>query len=399
MKKLILAITISLVALAGYSQSTNDILNLLIENKTITQTQADSIRADAAIKQQEIDAKKKSFPIGASKAIQLSGYTHIRFQDLQEKGKPDAIDIRRARLDLKGTINPYWGYRLQYDFGGGSKGKGASFVAYTPKLLDAFAEWKPFDFLILTAGQFNIPISLENLTSDKVLSSINRSQVVEAFTARSKDVIGDNNGRDIGIQVSGSILKFDEINLFEYKIGLFEGQGINKAEDKNQFKDIAGRLVIHPLKGIDIGGSFYHGEAWYGKTGVDDPAAKNHLRNRFGFDANIEYKNASLTAEYLNGTDSSRVSDGYYIQAGYFVIPQQLQLLAKYDSYHNFKSYEYENAAVKDKPTKSNFNDIILGLNYIISSNSRIQASYTLRYEENDFVRNNFFLVQLQIGF
>jgi hypothetical protein len=41
----------------AYSQSTNDILNLLIENKSITQEQADSLRADASLKEQESAAK------------------------------------------------------------------------------------------------------------------------------------------------------------------------------------------------------------------------------------------------------------------------------------------------------------------------------------------------------
>lgn len=53
----------------SFSQSTNDILNLLISNKIISQ-------------------------------VQLSGYSQVRFQSLQETGKKDGFDIRRARLDF-----------------------------------------------------------------------------------------------------------------------------------------------------------------------------------------------------------------------------------------------------------------------------------------------------------
>ena len=57
MKGVFLVIVFGFISIsASLAQSTNDILNLLILNKTITQEQADSIRADAAIKQQEIDA-------------------------------------------------------------------------------------------------------------------------------------------------------------------------------------------------------------------------------------------------------------------------------------------------------------------------------------------------------
>jgi phosphate-selective porin OprO and OprP len=172
-------------------QSSNDILNVLIANKTITQQQADSLRADAAIKQQETDSKKKSFPLTASRLFQLQGYTQVRYQQLQESGKNSGFDIRRARLDVKGSINPVFGYRLLADFAG------------SPKLIDAYTEIKLADYFIIMAGQFKIPFSYENLVPDRELEVIDRSQVVEALVARSKDILGNTNGRDIGIQAGG----------------------------------------------------------------------------------------------------------------------------------------------------------------------------------------------------
>ena len=71
MKKFYLLLFVILFTGRIYSQSTNDILNLLIANKTITQEQADSMRADAAIKQQEADANKKSFLVQLPGQIQL----------------------------------------------------------------------------------------------------------------------------------------------------------------------------------------------------------------------------------------------------------------------------------------------------------------------------------------
>ena len=88
------------------SQTTNDILNLLVTNGTIKQEQADSLRADAAIKQQEADAKKKTFNITSSKALQIGGYGQFRYQYLPEEKKPDGFDVRRAYVDIKGALNP-----------------------------------------------------------------------------------------------------------------------------------------------------------------------------------------------------------------------------------------------------------------------------------------------------
>ncbi len=44
---------------------------------------------------------------------------------MEEKGKRSGFDIRRARLDIKGSITPYFSYRLQTEF------------ADKPKILDA----------------------------------------------------------------------------------------------------------------------------------------------------------------------------------------------------------------------------------------------------------------------
>ena len=107
MKTTIVITFLLLFSAFAEAQTTNDILNVLIANKTVTQEQADSIRAEAAIKQQEADANKKSFFVNAAKQMNLSGYTQLRYQNLDEPGKIDGFDIRRARLDLKGNISPY----------------------------------------------------------------------------------------------------------------------------------------------------------------------------------------------------------------------------------------------------------------------------------------------------
>lgn len=82
----------------SFSQSSNDILNLLISNKVISQVQADSVRAEAALLQQQSDAARKSFFVSAARQMQLSGYSQLRFQIFDDKTKKDGFDIRRARL-------------------------------------------------------------------------------------------------------------------------------------------------------------------------------------------------------------------------------------------------------------------------------------------------------------
>jgi phosphate-selective porin OprO and OprP len=356
-----------------YSQSSNDILNLLISNKTISQQQADSIRAEAAIKQQETESARKSFFPTAARQVQITGYNQIRYQTLLERGKKDGFDIRRARLDLKGTISPYFAYRLQTEF------------VDKPKIIDASVDIKLADYFTITAGQFKIPFSMENLTSSNKLEMIDRSQVVEALVARGKDVIGNQNGRDIGIQLGGSLLKINGQPVAEYRIGVFNGSGINVADTANEAKDIAGRILITPVKGLSFGAAYYNG---WDKAIKPDVNGKSQARNRFGVELSYVKTRFSLKGEYIKGKDGKTERAGWYLQTGYFLVPQKLQVLAKYDTY--------------DPNTSAGKNisvNYVVGANYNFNTWSRLQAFYTFREEQGTKVSNNYFSVQYQIGF
>ena len=370
MKKLILVLILGIASITNFAQTTNDVLELLIKNKTITQQQADSVRAEAAIKQQDVDANKKSFPVSASRLIQLSGYTQVRYQFQQQTGQIDGFDIRRARLDARGSLTPYFSYFLQTDFAG------------TPKLIDAYAEIKIHNYLIFTIGQTKIPFSAENLAADNKMETIDRSQVVEALTARGTDVIGNQNGRDIGVQVGGSFGKIKNRYLFDYKVGVFNGAGINVA-DKNENKDVIGRLVFHPVKGFDFGGSYYTGVGNFGK-----PTTTNQDRNRFGIELNYEFKRFFVRGEYIEGKDGAIRRNGWYAQAGYYLIPAKLQLITKYDTY---------------EPNTIVANDIsttyLVGGSYSFNNWSRIQAGYTIKREQGPEIKNNYVTLQYQISF
>lgn len=363
----------SVVITESFSQSANDILNLLISNKVISQVQADSVRAEAALIQQQTDATRKSFPIASTRLIQFSGYTQIRYQQLEESGKNSGFDIRRARLDIKGSLTPYFAYRLQTEFAG------------SPKLLDAYAEIKVADYFNITAGQFKVPFSLENLTSSNKLEMIDPSQVVEALVARGKDILGNTNGRDIGIQAGGTFLKVNGLPLIEYRLGIFNGSGINVADTANSNKDLAARLIFNPVKGLSFGGSYYDG---WDKVSKPDVAGKSQVRDRMGFEISWVLPRFSARGEYINGKDGKTKRAGWYLQTGYFVIPQKMQFLARYDTYDPDTS----------KPDNMTTNYTIGG-NFNFNTWSRLQAFYTIRQEEGTSVGNNYFSLQYQIGF
>lgn len=379
MKKFFLLLVIcSGWVLESKSQSTDDVLNLLVQKSVISQKDADSIRAEAAIAAQSNLAKIKSFAVNAGKKISLSGYTQVRYQALEEAGKIDGFDIRRARVDVKGVISPYWSYRVQFDLAG------------SPKLIDAYTELKINDFLNFTVGQAKIPFSLENLTSSNKLEMIDRSQAVEALVARGKDVIGNHNGRDIGVQLGGTILKVQDRPLIDYRLGIYNGTGINTT-DTNEKKDFAARLITHPITGLDLSAGLYNGSRYIAevKTGtVVTTPARNADRDRFGLDLNYDWNDLAIRVEYLHGKDDATKREGYYIQGGYYFFQKKLELLAKYDFYDADKS------KADDASTW-----VVLGANYNFNANTRLQFNYTLKQEEGTSIDNNYASIQLQIGF
>ena len=201
--KLLFIFVIILSAFTVKAQQSEDLLNLLIQKKLITQKEADSIRSDNAVKEQQKKDAQKIFPLSLGKALNLTGLFQERYQAFQGTSGIDGFDTRRARLDFKGAITSQWDYELYIEFAG------------TPALLDGYTTYKLADYAKISVGQFKIPFSYESLVSDSQLELLDRSQVEEALTARAKDVLGNQNGRDIGAQISGSFVKLNDSYLFE----------------------------------------------------------------------------------------------------------------------------------------------------------------------------------------
>lgn len=352
-----------LTSLSFASETDTDrLLDLLVEKGTVTIDDAAGLRANLAIKNQEEKEAQKEFALIAGKPIKISGYTQVRFK--QDKSSIDGFDVRRARLDFKGDVTERFDYRLQTEFAGASV-----------KLIDAIIGYKFNSRLKFSAGQFLIPISLENISSNLKLETINRSQVVEALAARGKDIIGNQNGRDIGIQFAGTG------SFVDYTIGAFNGSGVNTA-DTNRQKDIAGRLVFHPNKDILIGGSYYSGKYF-------DTTASANTRDRAGADISYTKNDVSLKAEYLKGKDSLTKRAGWYAQAGYYFIPKKFQNIIKYDSYDPNTS--------KDKDETKVYT---YGINWFFDKSAFVQVNYELKDEaEGKEKSNNVFSGQLTLQF
>ena len=349
------------------------LLDLLVEKGVVTKDDAAGFRADLAVKKQEEKETQTVFNVIAGKPIKFSGYTQARYR--QDKTlNNDGFDIRRVRLNFQGDITERFDYRTQAEFGAGSV-----------KLLDAIIGYKVNPYLKLSVGQTFIPFSQENLISNTKLETINRSQVVEALAARSQDVIGDQNGRDIGVQASGSIFPKADYNLFDYAFGIFNGSGINSS-DKNEQKDFVGRLVFHPLKEWSIGSSYYNG---YGSwaTAPSTTIRKND-RDRIGAEFAYVKDPFSLKGEYIKGNDGATKKDGWYLQTGYFFIPKKFQGVFKFDTYD-------PNTDVDTNET----NVYTLGGNWYFNKWAFLQVNYEFKDQRAKEIDDNALIGQLTLQF
>jgi len=296
--------------------------------------------------------------VKADKVIKLSGYTQILGN--VQKDAVDSVSIRRARFSL--SVN------LLKDV----KAKFTIDAVRTPVLVDAFVDVSFAKYANLTFGQFFVPFGVESTTSTADLETINRSQPVEKL-APGRDI--GTLGRDVGVMLSGNY------SILNYSIGMFNGSGANKA-DTNDAKDFAGRIGVKPFDFLTIGASLYKGKY---NTALAAPLLR---RDRTGIDAGIALGNASLKGEYVWGYDGEADRRGWFVQAGWFILPKQLQIVAKFDTYD------------KDVDIANNRTSLYTaGLNWIFSDKTKIQLNYEYLRSELSETRNQALLVQFQVGF
>lgn len=162
-----------------------------------------------------------SFRVGGR--LQLDAAAYDADQDGNDFG--NGSRVRRAYLDVRGTVYEHWNYRFQYDFArpGGSDSSARG-------IRDAWVQYSGF-VPAITVGQFKEPFGLEHLTSSLHTTFVERG-LTNAFTP----------DRRIGIGIS------DNGNQWTYALGVFgetaEGDVDNEGDEG---WDITGRVTYAPL--------------------------------------------------------------------------------------------------------------------------------------------------------
>lgn len=259
----------------------------------------------------------------------LSGYVQAGYE---WSDGSSSFFIKRVRLDLRGALARTLDYRVQLEF------------ASSPKIVDAYLQYRPFRQLNFKLGEYKIPFTIEN--TDYVplkFELIEYPLALQRLMGFAEPIGGrmvggvmqggetlKDTGRDMGLTLYGTLVECEGRALLSYDVGVLNGAGIN-LKDNNRSKDVVTRLTLRPVRGLTLSGSWYGGE--YGadclerqrvSAGVCYDRGRGVVRGEW-IGGRTGY---AATEEYAAGTfDSS----GWYVLGGVRLTPT-LMPVVRYDT-------------------------------------------------------------------
>lgn len=209
--------------------------------------------------------------------IKLRGRLFTDWATVSDNGGKavDATEFRAARIGVEGVLMKDVKYRLELDFAGNST-----------SITDATAEWalKPVSVVV---GNFKTPTSLEEQTSARYTTFIERGSFTDAF----------GFSRQIGIAAN-----YEQDNI-TVKAGIFQGDA-NGGAGTVQGRTYAGRITFTP----EIDGGFIHVGASAFHRENDTGTVTNRYRQRAHFHLADRYID---TRDTVNG-DINAESDTFF---------------------------------------------------------------------------------------
>ncbi len=241
--------------------------------------------------------------------------------------------------------------------------------------MDAFATWKIIPEFKIRAGQFYTPLGYENYDiSPATLETVDFSNIVYRMACRNPyqyNVV--DYGRDLGIMFMGDAFDSGKgFRYLHYDVALTNGQMPMK-DDNNKTKDLYVSATVRPFKNFNIKGTFNYGEYTTtdiaGGAGVVGPHKYNPM-TRYVVGAWYNDPNGIiLRGEYgamksnIGGKDYVN-EQGAYVFAGYHA--GKFLPMLRWDMYKDDVN----------KASANNYNRILVGCNYQLFQNVRIQFNY-----------------------
>ena len=368
MKRGIMVMT-GLLALAVASQNVQakTLEEVLKEKGVITEADYNDILKDAP-KTKPVDYKlgkgftftspdeKFQLSIGGNMQL-LYTYTQKDGPGVIGVGNPNSSEWRLRRIktlfngyafskDLTYKMNLNWAELLNN--GNGSK-----------VMEEVYLNYRIIDEAQILVGQDKVQYGRQEITSSGAQEFVDRSFVVNAFKP----------SYDIGMNLHGDVMK----GLLKYDAQWVGGKGQNTASTNNN-NAYNFRLAVNPLGDmkyseadidmspkplVSVGSSYYHNtlkkataltfesnndsyagaNGWLGRNAGLFGAATNVNINTFESDLAFKWMGLFFQSEFFwaqgtgmgaNFRDANVISDGFYVQAGYMVLPKKVELAVRY---------------------------------------------------------------------
>ncbi|MEN8204788.1 MAG: porin [Pseudomonadota bacterium] len=381
------------------SAALEELLGTLRDNGTISQGQHDQLirglqdegEVTETGKEAESEATEKVQEIATSGRVtmELGGELMIdsAFYDEDKSELGDGTEIRRARLKAEGKLFD-WTYELGLGFAGGDV-----------EIKDAYFGYEEWPSTSLMIGQFKEPFSLEELTSAKYITFMERALPV-AFAP----------GRKIGI---GAHKYWDTLTVAG---GLFGESFDDDVDDEgDEGWGVAGRLTYSPIhrktRAVHFGAATEYREPNDDDETRFDTKPESNVTNvkyantgkikevdstaKYGLEAAGVWGPFSGQAEYLF-TDISRHSgardvnlDGWYAYGSWFLTGESRNYRYRKGTFgrvkplHRYGAWElaarYSMIDLTDGlVTGGEEQNITLGLNWYINPYLRVMANYIM---------------------
>jgi phosphate-selective porin OprO and OprP len=387
-KSLIIAAALLLAPAISQAKSLED---LLVEKGVITKAEATSATNSSATKVYWNNGTRFEFPdngFTAGFATQLQ--ERYTFTDYSEEGgqkNTSSFETIRARLDITGTaLHNEFAYRLMPEFAGSSA-----------SLRDAYIQWNACDWAELKMGQYKTFLSRQYNSPSWKLLFPDRSLASDAFAW----------GRNPGL--SGAW--FTDDKMFVVKAGIFngtsDGEGMNRpGVDTRHLGVISAR--VNPIGKIDAydetdvdytddfamsaGLTYGYGES-ANKLVENGPQVKVDDQ-RLSVDTIMKVQGLSLAGEFFwadlkpKGADDSANPLGFYVQAGYFLMPKKFEVAARYsyldcDNGKGCTGSVYTNGEGIDQ-----INEVTVALNYYFWKNN-LKAALAWNFDNEQYINDN----------
>jgi hypothetical protein len=279
-------------------------------------------------------------------------------------------------------------------------------------LLDANIRLGYFDFANLILGAQKTPVGRNHMTSSKDMEFIERplvaTQLMVPTQTEDYPFVINQNGlglpdRDVGIQLHGRFFE----GILKYYLGMFNGTGEFFDDNWDGKFAYTARVAVNPLGEFPLAEGDFAREL---KAGVGATFFQNNVGNGkyvgYGADLDLRWYGASIRFEWMESqssfsekvpvVDPLLIKDktfrgGWYVQAGFFVWPNYLELVGRFQQYD-------DNSRLNDL---GDVTYTTVGGNWYIRQDHsyKLQLSYTWREEDVNPIDNDALYALAQVAF